>query len=527
MSTLKSKIKRSGYVLIILLCVTVAAHTQDIKSDTIKPIKPHGINTTKIELYYRDVNITQTYTSGNSYSGIYSIPRISINGAYGKDVDVQELTKLFKHCPQAKKEIKLYSENKKKAKQNYWGGFLIGSGIGFAGLLTAAYLDQKGSSGSGAAFGVGFGLGMGTFVTGFIRSRKYRKKSDINLFNSISKYNTLCYTLSKEDSLKNEKSIHEITRVIKKDEEIKQVNNTRLDKDSVFYQLLRNEPKSLRFWTIGVSPLSFEFSNNRGFNMYFQGDVNVQLTSKLNLSADIKKAFIDNLSQATNKNEYRNFGGNPFSSSNYKKAFKSNAIVSYEIFGKDRIKKHEIYLGSERMEGLAVTVLGTLDAMERISWNVRGGYSFEHGIYFSPDGLKIGTTTTGITYETEYFGVPEVLPVPINDMGNAMPMVKSNCISLGMSRKIISDLKVDLVENVRFKGKRDRFGFVEIYGDLLYGLSLKSGDVNYLYRTSGASLEYNKTAPLNTSLTAFSKIGGRLGCNWVNRGFSVSTELGA
>lgn len=485
------------------------------------------MNTTKIELYYRDVNVTQTYASGNTYSGIYSIPRVSINGAYGKDVDVQELTKLFKHCPQAKKEIKLYAENKKKAKQNYWGGFLIGSGIGIAGILTGAYLDQKGSSGSGAAFGAGFGLGVGTFVAGFIRSRSYKEKADKNLFNSISKYNFLCYTIPNKDSLKSEKS--DVMESIVKDNKNNQLNQTdksNSNKDSVFYEILRNNPRSLRFWTIGVSPLSFEFANNRGFNIYFQGDVNVQLTSKLNLSADIKKALVDNVSQATNKNEYRNFGGNPFSSSNYNKAFKSNAIVSYEIFGKDRIKKHDIYLGSERMEGLAVTILGTLDAMERISWNVRAGYSYENAIYFSPDGLKIGTSTTGLTYETEYFGVPEVLPVPISDMANAMPMVKSNCISFGMSRKIISDLKVDLIENVRFKGKRDRFGFVEIYGDLLYGLSLESGDVNYLYRRSGASLEYNKTASLNTSLTEFSKIGGRLGCNWVNRGFSVSTELG-
>ena len=65
-----------------------------------------------------------------------------------------------------------------------------------------------------------------------------------------------------------------------------------------------------------------------------------------------------------------------------------------------------------------------------------------------------------------------------------------------------------------------------MYGDVLYGLSLQSGDVHFQYKRSGASLEYEMTTPLNTTLTEFSKIGGRIGCNWVNRGLSVSTELG-
>ncbi|MBP9196399.1 MAG: hypothetical protein KBF35_01935, partial [Saprospiraceae bacterium] len=482
-----------------------------------------GFNLDKIELLYKDVEVTSTSSSGRTSTYQTSIPRIRINGGEPKDYNGPEMLRLFKDCPQAKKEVKLYMENKQKANNYFLGGFLIGGGIGLAGLLGAAALDQGGKKGSGIVFGAGVGLGLTTFIVGWSKSRKYRNKINGNLRSSVEKYNLLCYK-PQLDTVMGVKTDSIVKgKLLKEDAKEPFDGITEHYKEEVGYELLRNDPEALRFWSLGISPFGFEAANNRGFSMFLIADMTVQLGSKVGFSADFKKALVDNLSRSSNKNNYKNSIGEQFPAADYAKAMRTGMLVSVEVMGKTSTKKHEVFLGDEVMEGRAVKNIGTFDAKQRMSYVVRGGFSYENAIYYSENSLPVGSSNTSVIYEDETSGN---LPVPTDYMSYAMPMVKSSCLAIGFGRKKIFDYKIELLNNARFKGKRNTFGYSELYCDFMYGLMIKSGEVAYRYEKKAGSLDYSLTSPLNTDLTEFNKLGFRAGYNAVSNGMSFGIETG-
>lgn len=513
------------FKVIVLFCfVSLPLVAQKTKpSDQKTKNNGIGLNLTKVELIYRNVSVNQTYSSGNTYSYNLKIPRVKIDGGEPKDFDGKEMLKIFKNCPTAKKEVKLYLDKKKKANQYSLGGLLIGGGLGLCGVLVAAALEESGNKGAGAAFGVGFGLGVTTFVVGLSKARKYRKERDTHLRTSVEKYNQQCYSLP-FDTL-SEMNMDTIIKpnITYSDSKITGINENY--KEDVYYKMLHNDPSSLKFWSIGISPLAMEAANNRGVSLYMLADFMINISPKFSLCADFKKAYVDNLSQSSNRNNYRNTTVAQFPSVDYSRAMKTDVLASMELFGNNRVKKHEVFLGSERMEGLNVQSIGTFDAIERISYVLRTGFSYENAIYYSENGLPVGSSTTGLTYEDDQNGIQQV---PVESMKYAMPMVKSGCIILGFSRKKIVDYNIELLNNARFKGKHNAYGYSEYFIDAMYGSSSSSGDVNYKFDASGnGSEKYEYVGPLKTDLTEFTKLGFRCGYNSHFNGLGAGIEIGA
>lgn len=498
--------------LLLALCcfATNQAFAQKPKDEKKKNKTGVGVNMDKVELLFSDVTVTNTSSSGRSYSYNTAIPQVRINGGAEKDYDGKEMLTVFKNCPEAKKEVNLYLENHRKAPRYFWGGFLIGGGIGMTGVLAAGVLDQKGKKGSLAAFATCFGVGLTTMAIGVVKARKYRKNADIHMRSSVEKYNRVCYK-PPVDTMKTATGDPTAASPGKKPSSNKSVDGvTEHYKEDVSYKMIRNEPAALKFWSVGVSPLYMQLANNRGVNLFLGADATFQFGSKLGLSAFYKRAYVDNLSEDSDRNSYNGSSGKEFPAVGYKKATQNGLTASFEIWGKDREVEHSIFLGNKKMGGVQVENRGLLKAKERLSYTLRGGISNENAIYYNVNTLPIGTSDTTLTYPLDGFGN---IPVPVEEIGNAMPMVKSACLTVGFARKKISDLKVELLNSSSFKGKRKSVGFSEFYADFMYGFSLKSGKVTYQYQPSFSSLETANTAPLRTDRTRFSKVGWRVGFN--------------
>lgn len=482
-------------------------------------------NTNKVELIYKNVNVSSTSSSGSTYSYTSGIPRIRINDGELKDYDAKEMLSIFKDCPQANKEVLLYIKNKKKASNYFWGGLLIGSGLIFGGVLGEATLE--GSNASGAAFGTGFGLGMTTFIYGIVKSRKHGNRINSNLENSVRNYNLHCYKSQIDSTLVlNSEMKEENSKKTKSNQQDINLGIIHDYKDNIGYSLLKSDPDHVRFWALGISPVIFEFAANRGFNLYFLIDAIIQLGSKISFKTELRRAYVDNFSEASFRNTYLNFGEPKFISTDYRPAFRTDFITSIEFKGNTRMTEYSAKLGNEKMEGLYVENYGSFNAKERKSYNLRGGFSYENAIYFSEQNLPIESSVTNLKYTDPGNGIS--YPVPIDNMGGAMPMVKSNCISLGVSRKKIYDYQIELSNSTKYKGKRNYFGYTELFIDMMYGVSLESGNVAYQYQSvnTGHS-EPLMSAPLSTDLTKFNKIGWKIGYNLNHNKLSGGIEIGA
>ena len=165
---------------------------------------------------------------------------------------------------------------------------------------------------------------------------------------------------------------------------------------------------------------------------------------------------MDNLSEGSNRNTYTSFVGSKFPSVSYSPGMRAGVVASFEIKGKTYETKYSPKLGNEVMEGRVVESYGTFNAKERLAYNLRVGFSYENAIYFSDQKLAIASSTTNLTYVHPNFGLSSV---PVQDMGGAMPMVVSNCITLGISRKKINDYKIELKDSKKFKGNRNLYGY--------------------------------------------------------------------
>lgn len=180
--------------LVMFLLIQQYAYLQEIKPDNQKPMPKEGLNKTKVELTFDNQEFVGNMPSGNKYGYTVRHPKISLNGGKPKDYNGKDMLKVFENCEQARNEVRNYLLAKKKAKLYSVGGFLLGTGLAFGGIIAAANIDQSGGMGTGAAFGVGFTLGLGSFITGYFVSRKYKSRRDSHILSSVEKYNLLCYS---------------------------------------------------------------------------------------------------------------------------------------------------------------------------------------------------------------------------------------------------------------------------------------------------------------------------------------------
>ncbi|HAD11025.1 MAG TPA: hypothetical protein DCF33_01170 [Saprospirales bacterium] len=500
-----------------ILCFPQVAQAQ--KKEKYKGI---GFNKDKIELLYQNVSYTTTYSSGRSYSGTYKAPLLRINNAEPVDYDPYMLLPYFKECPAAKKEVNAYTLTRKRSKESFIKGFLLGGAVAVAGVIGAGVASQKNEKLALPIFGVSFGTGLGLVIHRFYKSRKLHKKSLGHLENSVVFYNQKCYQgapINKPDTTQTVSAVspEKISEVVK--------NNGVQDnyQDTFYYELLRNNPEKSSFWSGGLHLLDFDISNFHNLNYMVGADFFLQKTSKFSMEGMYRINLIDNFSEDSQKGSYVEEDDiiESGESADYKRAREISALATLEFAHKDKVKNESIYIGSKTLGGVAVSQYGKMDVKSRISYGARLGLIDFNAVWFTVNGLPFATSqqapsitdpSTGEVYPQEY------------DLSNAIVMVHSTSVAAGISRRVVSDWKVEIF-NPKKNKMRESVGFRELYADVTYAPRITTGEVYQINSNPFTGVENLIT--LKTDETDLNPIGFRAGFRTVDPGgLALGLEFG-
>lgn len=468
-----------------------------------------GFNKDKIELLYQNVNYTTTYSSGRSYSGTYKAPLLRINNAEPVDYDPYKLLPYMKECPSAKKEILAYQKTRKQSKEHFIKAFLFAGAGGVIGVVGAAVASKKNENLAGPIFGISFGTGIGLLVSEVIKSRKSFKKSTVHLENSVVFYNDKCYkapTPVKTDSVAP--AAPALVTETPKTEPVSPKNSGVVENysDTFYYKLLRNDPKGVHFISCGLHVLEFDITNYKSYNYLVGADLYYQKSARFSIEGMFRTALVDNFSEDGTKGVYIEEDGviQAGESADYKRAKEISALASFEFAHKDRQRKESIYIGSKTIGGADVSQFGSLNATQRISYSARVGVTDYNSVWYSVNGLPFATSQLpppvvigpGEVYQGEY------------DLSTAIAMVHSTALSVGVSRRVISDLDVELL-NSKWKGKRKNGGISEWFADFSYAPSIRTGDVYQINGDPNTGAETIVT--VKTDATRLNHTGWRVG----------------
>ena len=491
------------------------SHAQ--KKETYKGI---GFNKDKIELLYQDVDYTSTYSSGRTYSGTYKAPLLRINGGEPMDYDPYKLLPFMKECPSAKKEILAYNSTRKKSKESFIKGFLLGGAVAVAGVIGAGVASEKNEKLALPIFAVSFGTGLGLMTHGVIKSRKNYKKSLTHLENSVVFYNQKCYQApapAKVDSAAAE--VPPLTNIdAPKNDGV--VENYQ---DTFYYKLLRNNPAGSHFISGGLHIMDLDIANFHGFSYWVGADLYYQRSSKFAIEGMYRTALLDNFSEDSSKGSYIVDDDiiESGESADYQRAREIAVLTTIEFAHKNRKRSEKVYIGKKTIGGAPVEQYGSIDVQQRVSWAARAGATDFNAVWFAVNGLPFATSelpapyidpNTGEVYQSEY------------DLSSALVMVHSVSVSAGISRRVISDLEMDILKPKK-KTKRESVGVNEWYADLVYAPKITTGEV---YQVTENPLTGDKTiSQLQTDQTTVNNIGWRAGFRSVHTGgFALGVEAG-
>ena len=481
-------------------------------------------NKNKIELVYRNVNITKHSQNGPTYSYTKAIPQVKINDAYPVDFKSELLKPYFEACPKARRQLKLFNKETKKAKRSFWNGVYIGGGALLSGFLVNLQMLSNGKD-TYIPSALGLGLGTGSMIYGWIKSKKHHKKADKHMEKSIAFYNKSCYVQPIVEAIPPNTSTDNIpaNKPITQNDGIK--HNY---KDTVYYDLLQNEPEKLRLLTGGINFLdvalsaAHEFTYRAGLHLEYQ-------SAPFYAYANYKTALVDNLS-GTSEGGRNDSGQVPLiEPTDYQKAHEWNLLAGIQVYGKNEKSKEEIRLGRELVSGLPVDKYTEVDANTYISWSARAGIMSHRSVQYDESGLLLSSSETPKTEVINSF-TGENRTFAFDQLDHGMLMLQSTNLSIGISKRVIRDLKVSIL-NTPLKGKRKSTYISEWYADLLYATQLELGDINYKHRILNPMNDPNMTQSvdyqLQADLTPLKRVGWRAGYRFIDqKGLNYGIELG-
>ncbi len=482
-----------------------------------------GVNNDKIELVYRDVEVTRTNSSGfvlSSYA--IEIPQLRFNGGDPVNFKSSLLMPYFKDCPSARRQLKLFDEETRQARKVKKIGILAGSGLMVAGLFSTVQLASKGKE-TYAPFAVGFGLGMGSLFYGIIKSKKHHKIADTHRENAVKFYNNRCY--SPVDST-DQKTIPDQDSLPPVEKPMVDDGITHHYQETILYNLLQNDPKNYRFASLSIIPLDIEGAKFHELTMRAGMALNYHHGSKFYANATYKMAFVDNLSSTSEKG--MNTGGNVnprITPSDYQRAQELVVLGGLEIYGKDWEVDEEVYVGTQAIGGLPVQTNTTIRSKRRVSWSLRAGVTSYRSVLFTESGLDFASSEEPRSeYPNPLTGEP--LVINFNQLENGMAMLRSTSFSAGISRRLIRNLKIEVL-NKAFKGKKRRSYVSEFYADLLYANKVELGNVNYQYHYRDPGFEEDYQYEISPDMTPLRKLGWRLGFRFYSaKGWDAQFEVG-
>ncbi len=456
--------------------------------------------TDRVELMYRNVTHTTDYSNGRTRTSFLSYPFIRVNGGDLQEVHKVNLTQPFKQCPSARKEWTAFNKTRKKPMKTILVSVGIAGVTGIGSLVAVASQEGKSGPGQKIALSVGTVGLFGVPIFGAVKARKQKKAADRHLENAILFYNERCYVQPLIDNVPSKEKQDTSTQGIKtQNPSLVNSNKTSsgigtYEEPPLEYNMIRNDPEHTRWWTVSISPLDFDIQNNRLPSIHAGLAGEYLHGSKFGIKSSISLAYADNFGYSGisgyhgDPEKWKPLDGGKFASADYKRGLNFDVIASYEIKGNTKEKEDEVELGVEKMYGNGVYTVGKLKSNQRISWSGRiGGYLLRSVLQDESELLNV--------YFDDTSGI----------LGAAAVMHRQAGLSLGIARRHVNDLKIDMLDS-RFKGKKGGNSISELYGDLLFAPYLKLSDVTVYGYTGPDEL------PIYTlDATPLRRIGFRFG----------------
>ncbi len=477
-----------------------------------------GFNQDKIELLYKDISQTTTYSSGRVSNSTYSAPLLRINNATPVDYNPDLLLPYLEKCPTAKREVISYKAAKKASTESLLKNILIGGAVGIGCLVGSVVTVEKNPKLSTPLFFGGLGVGAGFVVNGLIQGQRKHKKARKHLEQSVVFYNDKCYKAPAIVPADTIKPTEPAPATPETTSATPLKNSGVIDnyQDTFFYKLLRNDPKNSRYVALSAILLESEVANFHEFNYQLGGNVYYQHSARFAIEGTFRTAILDNFSENTSKGRFTSpnlpsakgiINGDAV---DYKRWREMSVVASIEFAHRNRIRTEEIFLGKTTIQQREVQQLGNLKADRRISWAARVGATDHRSVWYNGN----------LPFETS-----EIPPTNFEyNLRPGMAMVQSTSLTLGISRRSLRDVKIS-VKGEKKEKIREEVGYTEFYADACYAPRLTVGDIYEVSRDFPNDTYTAQALPADKTPTE--NIGWRAGFRAAPyRGAIIGLEIG-
>ncbi len=275
------------------------------------------------------------------------------------------------------------------------------------------------------------------------------------------------------------------------------------DRQTVHYDLERNDPKNSGLYGVIINPVSIDLSSlnaNIGASLGFF----YTYKSKFGISGNYYISYLDNAKGQGQK-------GEPYGTTDsygvpvaYKKTRRFEVQTKFNILSWEKEGNYHLKLGYAGYRTIAV---GRVEGTIFRALTGRIGYMADTRIIESEGGIPFRTLTP--EYEYHYNG--EVIPLALTNLSSSSTMLRSNVMAAGVGLTTYRDIKI-MLDGSRYTGRREIKSQVDFYLDLLYAHKLELQDMVYYHSLFLISQEYSKLPHrLDLSPTLLNKIGGRIG----------------
>ncbi|MBS1666077.1 MAG: hypothetical protein JST58_01730 [Bacteroidetes bacterium] len=460
------------------------------------------INTTKLELVYKKAQVTEyNYSGGYTRSFFVTYPNLRIND--GKPVEVDRkgdiLRNYFTNCPVADLHLDQMNQQVRRGRWQFWSLLGVGAVTAMSGVFATV------NSTSDAPFWTRFGIGAGMMFTGSYLAYLHSKKADRHLRLAVDAYNSDCYhPLVKDTSMPgvaNSKPI--VKQPLPSSRSVqKEPSEKKYYQDSVYYELVRNEPSNSNLYGFVVNPFLFDL-HFENINFDIGAGFFYTYKSLIGINVDYRTAYVDDLGGTTRNSVPYGTNDSWGIPANYKKASQANLLVKFTAKSWEKDGKYHLYLGTEKSKRVGpVTVMGQMEGKIVRALTVRAGYQMDNRIVESSNGMQFTTKSPGYAYNN---GTSIDTLAPTN-LSTSSAMQKAGIIVAGIGYSIFRDIKVKLNDD-DYKGRREEKIQNDLYLDVLYASSLQLGNLNYYYATSGG----HAAQQVDISSSPVNKLGWRVG----------------
>lgn len=484
--------------------------------------KKKNPNNTRLELLFRKAEISSYGGTGTvSRSYFMNFPYLHVNDEKPFPVDkrAENLRNYFSKCWAAEEQLDLMNAEMRKARLKSYIGAGLGTALLFSTLFSVVGENQE------KFFFPKFAMSVAVSGVGIGLARSHARRAEDHLRMSVDLYNQSCYKQSPEDSLKLVRSREEAaTRAAGNiSSSPLRPSERKYLEDTVLYTLERNDPANSGMFGLAIHPVVLDAASNN-INIGLGVGLFYSYKSKLRLSVDYRRAYLDNLAGQRSYGEPYGVEeyGVPL---NYKKATNLELMGRFSLKSWDKEGSYGVGLGRTKIMRTYANAVGVVKGKVTKAISGRLGFILDNRVVNADNGIDFHTNDPEFAYKYQnqtYMLAPD-------NLSTSATMMKSTIISAGIGLSTFRDFKLKLVEG-EFKGRRQQQSQGDAYLDILYAPSVELEKMMYYHALSQIGGGHQPQL-LDLSSSRIRKAGARLGWRAVSMpskhfGMSGGVEVG-